>query len=87
MSKTSTNTNIFELIKKGQYKYKYIWVEKKGGKFKIGVFVLVFSNINSYICHTLTDLHSSMLLEKFCGPGSEHFVFQVAQYSWILFVC
>ena len=25
-----TNAIIFELIKKGKYKYKYIWVDKKG---------------------------------------------------------
>ena len=30
MSKTNTNTNIFGLIKKGEYKYKCIRVTKKG---------------------------------------------------------
>ena len=30
MSKTNTKTNIFGLIKKGEYKYEYIRVDKKG---------------------------------------------------------
>ena len=29
MSKTNMNTNIFGLIKKGEYKYKFIWGDKK----------------------------------------------------------
>ena len=29
MSKTNTNTNIFGLIKKGEYEYEYIRVDKK----------------------------------------------------------
>ena len=30
MSKTNRNMNIFWLIKKGKYKYKYIWGDKNG---------------------------------------------------------
>ena len=31
----NTNTNIIGLTKKGQYEYKYIWVDKNGKKCRM----------------------------------------------------
>ena len=50
------NTNIFGLNKKGEYKYEYIRVDKKGRiRIQIQIFGLVFANTNTNtnICHTL----------------------------------
>ena len=54
MSKTNKNTNIYGLIKKGEYKYKYIQVDKKE-RIQIWIFELVLKNTNTNgnICHTL----------------------------------
>ena len=47
MLKTSTNTNIVGLIKKGKYEYKYFWGDKKGRiQIWIWIFGLIFTNTN-----------------------------------------
>ena len=63
MSKTNTNTNIFGLIKKGEYKYKYIWGDKQGP-----IRIQIFANLNTNIRHTLhwVTTHLGLLRQ---GPG------------------
>ena len=54
-TKANTNMTIFGLEKKkSEYKYKNIWVDKKG-RIQIQIFGLVFANTNTNICQTLVS--------------------------------
>ena len=52
----NTKTNIFGGENKGEYEYKYIWIDKKGQiQIRLRLFGLVFANANIIvnICHKL----------------------------------
>ena len=56
MSKTNTNTNIFGLIRKGEYKYEYIRGDKKRANTKtnmnIQTDILEYEYEYEYLSHT-----------------------------------
>ena len=52
--RVNMNTNKFSLKHMAEYKYEFIWDDKKGWIWiQIRIYGLLFANTNTDICHTL----------------------------------
>ena len=74
------------LLKKGEYNYKYIWIDKKEIPKKIQIFGLVFKNTNSkkkYSSHTCQFLTNMIFRPKYKYNYNLVYIFCEYLYKYI----